>query len=75
MLCLVAQSYSTRCNPMDCSLPGSSVRGILQAQILEWFAISFSRHLPNPGIEPRFPTMQVDPLLSEPPGKPGALVY
>ena len=31
------------CNPMDCSLPGSSVHGILQARILEWIAIHFSR--------------------------------
>ena len=37
---------------MDCSLPGSSVHGILQARILEWAAISFSRDRPGPGIEP-----------------------
>ena len=40
---LVAQLCSTLCNPMDCSLPGLSVHGILQARILEWVAISFSR--------------------------------
>ena len=34
---------SDSCNPMDCSLPGSFVYGILQARILEWLAISFSR--------------------------------
>ena len=34
---------SDSCNPMDCSLPGSSVHGILQARILEWFVISFSK--------------------------------
>ena len=39
----VAQSYLTLCNPMDCSPPGCSVHGILQARILEWVAISFSR--------------------------------
>ena len=39
----VAQSCPTLCNPMDCSLPGSSVHGIFQARILEWVAISFSR--------------------------------
>ena len=39
----VAQSCPTLCNPMDCSLPGSSVCGISQARILEWVAISFSR--------------------------------
>ena len=33
----------TLCNPMDCSLPGSSVHGIFQARVLEWVAISFSR--------------------------------
>ena len=40
---------------MDCSLPGSSVHGIFQAIVLEWIAISFSRDLPDPGIEPRSP--------------------
>ena len=39
----VAQSCLTLCNPMDCSLPGSSIHGIFQARILEWIAISFSR--------------------------------
>ena len=39
----VAQSCPTLCNPIDCSLPGSSVHEILQARILEWVAISFSR--------------------------------
>ena len=39
------QSCPTLCEPMDCSLPGSSVHGILQARILEWVAISFSRNI------------------------------
>ena len=39
----VAQSCPTLCVPMDCSPPGSSVHGILQARILEWVAISFSK--------------------------------
>ena len=39
----VAQSCPTLCDPMDCSLPGSSLHGILQARVLEWVAISFSR--------------------------------
>ena len=39
----VAQSCSTLCNPMDYSLPGSSVHGILQARILEWVAMTSSR--------------------------------
>ena len=40
---LVAQSCPTLCDPTDCSPPGSSVHGILQARILEWVAIPFSR--------------------------------
>ena len=39
----VAQSCLTLCDPVDCSPPGSSVHGILQATILEWVAISFFR--------------------------------
>ena len=42
-VCEVAQSCLTLCNPMDCSLPGSSVHGIFQAIVLEWTAISFSK--------------------------------
>jgi len=41
----VAQSCPTPCNPMDCSPPGSSVHGILQARTVEWVAIPFSRGL------------------------------
>ena len=40
---VLTQLYLTLCNPMDCSLPGSSVHGIFQARILEWVAISCSR--------------------------------
>ena len=39
----VAQSCLTLCDPMDCSLPGSSIHGIFQARVLEWVAISYSR--------------------------------
>ena len=45
------------CNPMNCSLPGSSVHKIFQARILEQVAISFSGDLHNPGIEPGSPTL------------------
>ena len=45
---LVAQLCPTLCNPRDCSLRGSSVHGILQARILEWVAISFSRGSSQP---------------------------
>ena len=44
----VAQSCPTLCNPMDSSLPGSSIPGILQAGILDWVAISFSRRSSQP---------------------------
>ena len=46
---------SDSCDPMDCSLPGSSVQGMLQARILEWVAISFSRGI--------FPTQESNPEL------------
>ena len=56
IIALVAQSCLTLCDPMDGSPPGSSVHGILQARILEWVAIPFSRgsswprDLPGPGL-------------------------
>ena len=54
----VSQSCSTLSDPMDCSLPGSSAKGIFQARVLEWVAIVhksflimvFSRYMPNSGI-------------------------
>ena len=67
---LVAHLCLTVCNPMDCSLPGSSVHRLLQAGILEWLAISFSGGPPDPGINPRSPALQADSLSAEPPGKP-----
>ena len=51
---------------MDCSPPGSFVHGILQARILEWVAISYSKVLSDPGIEPKSPALQADSLMSEP---------
>ena len=62
LLCLIF------CDPVDSNPPDSSVLGILQARILEWVAIPFSKDLPNPGIEPRSPTLQADSSWSEPPG-------
>ena len=44
----VAQSCPTLCDPKDCSLPGSSLHGILQARVLEWVAISFFRESSQP---------------------------
>ena len=41
----VAQSYLTPRDPIDCSPPGSSIRGIFQARVLEWGAIAFSKEI------------------------------
>ena len=68
--CLVAQSSPALCNPMYCSLPGSSVHEILQARILKAVAIPSPGDLPNPGIQRVSLTWQADPLPPEPPGKP-----
>ena len=46
------QSCPILCDPMNYSLPGSSVQGILQARILEWVAMPSSRDLPDSGTEP-----------------------
>ena len=70
MIVRVSQSCPTLCDPVDCSSPGSSVHGILQARILEWVVVPFSRDLPNSETEPRSPALQADSLLPEPPGKP-----
>ena len=72
---LVTQLLQTLCNPMDCSPPGSSVQGILQARTLEWIAIPFSQvgdggNIPEPGIKPGSSALQTDFLLTELPGKP-----
>ena len=48
MLCSVAQSCPTLCNPMNCSPPGSSVREVLQARILEWVTMPSSRGSSHP---------------------------
>ena len=61
----VSQSCLTLCDPA-----AHTVHGILQARILEWVAFPFSRDIPNPGIEPKSPTLQVDSLPAEPQGKP-----
>ena len=68
--CSVAQLYPTLCDPMGCSLPGSSVQGILQARILKWLPFPSPGVLPNLGITPWCPALQADSKLSEPPGKP-----
>ena len=70
-LAVLSQSCPTLCKPMDCSLTGSSVQGILQARILEWVAM--------PSSTDTFPTQGLNPGLLHyrqilyclcPPGKP-----
>ena len=66
----VAQSCLTLRDPMDCSLPASSVRGIFQARVLEWVAISFSRRSSRPWNRTWVShIVDTDALPSEPPGK------
>ena len=69
----VTPSCPTLCNSMDGSPPGSSVHGIPQAKILVWVAISFSRDLPDQGIEsmpPVVPALQAEYLLLSGGGSP-----
>ena len=62
---LVVQLCLSLSDLMDCSPPGSSVHGILQARILEWLPFPSPGDLPDPGIEPRSPALQADSLISE----------
>ena len=55
----VAQSCPTLSNPMDCSLPGSSVHGIFQARVLEWGATTFSEDAA------KYPTMHPMALMKK----------
>ena len=73
-LCLVAQSCPTLFNPMDYNLPGSSCPWGFSRQE-QWCGLPCSPpgDLPNPGIEPRSSTLQVDSLPAEPQGKPQKL--
>ena len=74
--CVLTQSclctQSTLCNPMDCSLPDSSVHGILQSKILEWVSMPSPGDSPNPRIEPAPPLSPAlqDSLPAESSGKP-----
>ena len=72
---LVAQLCLILCHLMEHSLPGSSVHGILQARILEWIAIPFSRGSSYPGIKLGCPALQVDSLPSESLGTPHYVTY
>ena len=74
-MCLVAQSCLTLCNPMDCTLPGSSVhqdppsKGFSRQEYWSGLPFPSPGDPPDPGIEPGFPALEADALPSEPPGK------
>ena len=68
--CSVTQLFLTLCDPMDCSPPGSSVHGILQARVLEWVAVSSSW-----GCSQQFLRWQVQSFTIEPPGKPLSYIF
>ena len=71
VLCLVTQPCPTLCDPVDCSPPGSSCPwGFSRQEYWSELPCHPSGDLPNPGIKPRSPALQVDSLLCEPPGKP-----
>ena len=73
----VAQSCLSLCNPMDCSLPGSSIHGIFQARVLAWVAISFSRGSSRPRDWTQVSRVSCRQTLyhSDPPGKRDCQIF
>jgi len=61
---------SDSCNPIDCSLPGSSVHGILQQEYWSGLPFPSPGDLPDPEIKPRSPALQADSLPTELQGNP-----
>ena len=74
-VCLVAKLYLTLCDPVDCSLPGSSVHRISQARTLEWVSIYFSKGSSQPGMEPAATALEVDSLPLSHLGSPYIVSY
>ena len=70
MLAKLLQSCPTRYNLMGCSLPGSTIPGIVQARILEWVAMPSSQPREDPGV---FPTQKLNPCLLVSPGLAGGV--
>ena len=68
MLSVASQSCLTLCNPMDCSPPGSSVRGILQQEYWSELPFPSPGHLPIPGIKPESPALAAQFFTTKPPG-------
>ena len=71
---VITQSCPTLWDPMDCRPPGSSVHGFPRQEYWSGLPFPSPGDLPNPGIEPRSPSLQADTLTSEPPGKPPFLI-
>ena len=67
---LITQSFLTLCNPIDSTQQAPLSKGILQARILEWVAMTSSRGFSQPRDGTQVSCIVVDTLLSEPPGKP-----
>ena len=72
---LVTQSCPTLWDPMNCSLPGSSIHEIFQTRILEWLPFPSPRDLSNQGIKLGSSTVQADALPSEPLWQPPNLPW
>ena len=70
LLCCDVLSRLDCLQPVDCIAQQAPLSaGVVQARILEWVAMPSSRGPSNPGMEPRCPSLQADPLPSEPPGR------
>ena len=70
VMCLVNQLCSALCNPLNCSLPGTSVHGFFRHEYWSGLLFPSPGDLPDAGIKPGSPTLQADSLPSKPPGKP-----
>ena len=75
MLCLVAQSRLTLCDPWTAARQAPLSVGFSRQEYWSGLPCPALGYLPNPGIEPRCPALQADSLLSEPPGKPILVLY
>ena len=69
LACSVPPSCLTLCNPMHCGPPGFFIRGISQARILEWIAVSFSRGSSPPRDQTYISCVAGGFFTTEPPGK------
>ena len=70
MKVFVTQACPTLCDPLGCSLPGSSDYGILQARYWSGWPFPSPGDLPNPGVKSAFPALAGRLFTTEPPGKP-----